>query len=167
MKDGFTIRRTTDTDVRAVLQIYAGARGFMRENGNPQQWGDDYPPLEAVLLDASAEGQGFVCEQNNEVVAAFCFYTGDEPDYAVIDGAWLNDGPYGSMHRLAVRQGGEGVGGFCLSWAFEQCGNLKVDTHRDNAPMQRLLEKLGFSRCGIVWIRGGEERIAFQKTDFS
>ena len=163
MNDGLTIRRAAEPDVSAILEIYAGARDFMRENGNPQQWGDSYPPFEVVQFDASAEGQGFVCAREDEIVAAFCFYLGTDPDYAVIDGAWLNDEPYGSLHRLAVKQGGKGVGRFCLDWAFEQCGNLRADTHRNNAPMLHLLERLGFSRCGMVWIRGGEERIAFQK----
>ncbi|MCL2493036.1 MAG: GNAT family N-acetyltransferase [Clostridiales bacterium] len=162
---GLIIRRSTEADIAAVLQIYADARDFMRENGNPEQWRDDYPPLEVVEFDASANGQGFVCERDGEILSAFCFHTGDDPDYAVIEGAWLNNAPYGSMHRLAVKRGGRGIGGFCIGWALAQCGNLRADTHENNAPMLRLFEKLGFCRCGRVWIRGGEERIAFQKCD--
>jgi RimJ/RimL family protein N-acetyltransferase len=41
--------------------------------------------------------------------------------------------------------------------------NLKIDTHRDNIPMQKVLKRNGFSECGIIYIENGDERIAFQK----
>ena len=50
-----------------------------------------------------------------------------------------------------------------MDWAWEQCRNLRIDTHRDNYVMQRLLEKNGFVRCGLIDLREGGERIAYQK----
>ncbi|HNZ83431.1 MAG TPA: GNAT family N-acetyltransferase, partial [Sedimentibacter sp.] len=50
-------------------------------------------------------------------------------------------------------------------WCFEKCRNLKIDTHRDNIPMQNLLNKNGFIRCGIIYLENGDERIAYQKAD--
>lgn len=71
----------------------------------------------------------------------------------------------GVLHRLARTSAAtaKGAGAACIEWAFEQCGNLKIDTHEDNAPMLTLLARLGFTRCGIIWVLDGEERIAFQK----
>ena len=57
----------------------------------------------------------------------------------------------------------KGVGSFCINWAFEKCGNMKIDTHADNKPMQNLLLKLGFKKCGIIYIADGSQRVAFQK----
>ena len=34
------IRKTTMEDLDEVMEIYAGARAFMAQNGNPTQWGD-------------------------------------------------------------------------------------------------------------------------------
>ena len=50
-----------------------------------------------------------------------------------------------------------------IDWALEQCPNLRIDTHVDNAPMRRALEKYGFSYCGVIHIFNGDERIAFHK----
>ncbi|MBQ7614736.1 MAG: hypothetical protein IJU77_06785 [Butyrivibrio sp.] len=33
------IRKTTDKDLKRVMEIYAYARKFMAEHGNPNQWG--------------------------------------------------------------------------------------------------------------------------------
>ena len=60
-----------------------------------------------------------------------------EPTYRVIeDGDWADDSPYGVVHRIATDGSVRGTGAFCLNWAFEQCGHLRIDTHGDNLPMQ-------------------------------
>jgi hypothetical protein len=46
---------------------------------------------------------------------------------------------------------------------LEDSGNIRIDTHRDNVPMLSLLDKSGFERCGIIYLKNGDERIAFQK----
>ena len=79
------------------------------------------------------------------------------------DGQWINEEPYGVVHRITSDGSVKGAGSFCLQWAFLQCKNLKIDTHRDNVVMQNLLKKNGFQYCGIIHIRNGEERLAYQK----
>jgi len=41
--------------------------------------------------------------------------------------------------------------------------NVRIDTHRDNAAMLKLLESMGFKFCGVVWLENGDERLAYQK----
>jgi hypothetical protein len=101
---------------------------------------------------------------NSKIVAVFYFNTEPDPTYDKIDGAWLDDKPCGVVHRIAKRTQVKGAGAFCINWCFEQCHNIKIDTHSDNIPMKKLLGKLGFTYCGIIWIENGDERIAFQKT---
>ncbi len=67
------------------------------------------------------------------------------------------------IHRLASVDGKKGVATFCLSWCFAQCGNIRIDTHKNNIPMQNLLRKNGYTRCGIIYLENGDERIAYQK----
>ena len=157
------IRKTTERDFPAICQIYADARDFMRESGNPDQWRDEDPALEVIDRDIKA-GLSYVCVQNDEIVGVFYFNIEPEPTYRKIDGQWLNNEPYGVVHRIATSRSFRGAGTFCLEWCFDQCLNLRIDTHRDNTPMRNLLNKLGFSYCGIVWMEGGDERLAFQKT---
>ncbi|GHU88990.1 acetyltransferase [Clostridia bacterium] len=157
-----TIRKMTAADLEEAARIYAEARDYMRESGNPNQWYDYYPPREKTERDVE-DGTGYVCVENGEIAAVFYFNIGRDPTYEKIDGAWLNDEPYGVIHRIARRRGARGAAAFCVGWCFEQCGNIKIDTHRDNAPMRGLLERLGFEYCGIIWLEDGAERMAFQR----
>ena len=43
-------------------------------------------------------------------------------------------------------------------------GRPAGDTHEKNLPMQRVFQKNGFLRCGLIRVEDGTERIAFQKT---
>ena len=47
---------------------------------------------------------------------------------------------------------------FCLGL----CGNIRIDTHRDNRTMRHLIEKSGFARCGLIHVEDGSPRIAYQ-----
>ena len=159
------VRKTTMRDFNDVCDIYAQARVFMRESGNPDQWKDTYPPGEIIERDIS-NGKSYVCICDDITAAVFYFSIECDPTYEVIKGQWLNDEPYGVVHRIAKAREAGGVGAFCLNWCFEQCGNVRVDTHNDNAPMKRLLDKLGFTYCGIILLANGNERLAFQKTKY-
>lgn len=39
------IRKATMNDLPDILAIYAYARKYMKEHGNPDQWRDSYPPV--------------------------------------------------------------------------------------------------------------------------
>ena len=149
------IRKTRESDFATVMAIYARAREFMAATGNPNQWGPtNWPPEELIRQDI-ATGKGYVCEEDGRVVGTFFFDHGEdiEPTYRTIeDGSWATDGPYGVVHRIASDGTMKGVGAFCIGWALEQCGHLRIDTHSDNIVMQRLLTKLGFERRGIIYV---------------
>jgi len=156
------IRKTTNHDLPEVCRIYEGARDFMRENGNPDQWKDEFPTREIVVGDI-VSGSSYVCISGDAIAAVFCFTVGPEPIYFKIDGQWLSGDPYGVVHRMASARITSGAGTFCLDWCLGQCRNIRIDTHRDNTPMRNLLDKLGYVFCGTVWLENGDERIAFQK----
>ena len=46
---------------------------------------------------------------------------------------------------------------------MEHCQSLRADTHADNKVMQHLLEKNGFTRCGVIHVADGSPRFAYQK----
>ena len=157
------IRKTTYRDVEAVAEIYENAKKFMRENGNHNQWNLGYPNRETVIEDIE-EDVGYVCEDDGEVVATFMFKIGDDETYETIyEGAWKNDAPYAVVHRIAVKKHGAGIVDFCLAECFKKYPNLKMDTHRDNIPMQKVLLRAGFEYCGITHLLNGDERLAYQK----
>ena len=94
------IRKTTPEDLNDVERIFERARRFMKENGNPTQWKDDRPSLELVKEDITS-GSSYVVTDDGKIVATFAFIIGTEPTYLEIDGAWLDDDPYGTIHRIA------------------------------------------------------------------
>ena len=150
------------------MEIYAYARAFMAKTGNPNQWGPtNWPPADLIHEDIR-NGNSYVCVNDDErVIGTFFFTQGKdiEPTYrAITDGAWLDDSVYGVVHRIASDGSEKGVGQFCLGWAFEQCGHLRIDTHTDNKVMQNLLKKLGFIRCGVIYVLEDDyPRYAFEK----
>ena len=90
-----------------------------------------------------------------------------EPTYRVIEnGAWHDSSAYGVVHRLAGDGTVKGIGAFCLNWAYQQCGHLRIDTHGDNRVLQGLLKKLGFTLCGTIYVEEDDyPRLAYEKTE--
>lgn len=163
------IRKSTEKDFNRMMEIYAYARDFMVKHGNPSQWGPtNWPPEDLVHRDI-AEGKSFVCISDDQIVGTFFFICGKdiEPTYAAIEeGAWIDDSPYGVIHRLAGDGSVKGIGAFCIDWAFQQCGHLRVDTHGDNKVMQNLLQGQGFVHCGTIYVEEDDyPRLAYEKTD--
>lgn len=157
------IRRAERCEADEIMEIYSYAQDLMIASGNPEQWKKSYPSRELIEEDIFL-GRLFVCLSNEKIECVFMYERGDDSTYAKIyDGEWQNDLPYGVMHRIASRGEVRGISGYCLSFCFDDCKNLRADTHRDNKIMQRVLEKNGFKRCGIIYLADGSERIAYQK----
>ena len=162
------IRNSTEQDFPRIMEIYDFARKYMAEHGNPNQWGPTNWPPENLIHNDIKSRHSYVCvNDDNAVIGTFFFIQGKdiEPTYKnIVDGAWLNDNPYGVVHRIAGDGSEKGIGEFCLKWAFEQCGHMRIDTHGDNMTMQNLVKKLGFKHCGTIYVEEDNyPRLAFEK----
>lgn len=162
------IRKTTEADLERVMAIYARARIFMAEHGNPNQWGPTNWPPEDLIRQDIRQGKGYVClDEDERVIGSFFFDFGPdiEPTYRDIeDGTWREDSPYGVVHRIASDGSRKGTGAFCINWAYSQCGHLRIDTHGDNRVMQDLLTGLGFEKRGIIHVvEDNYPRFAYEK----
>ena len=161
------IRHSSEDDFLSIMNIYDYARHFMRDHGNPNQWGPTNWPPKALIHDDIAARKSYVCIHENEIVGTFFydFGTDIEPAYHIIeDGAWLCTEPYGVVHRIAGNGSVKGIGSFCIEWAFRQCGHLRIDTHGDNRVMQNLLSKQGFIHCGTIYVPEDKyPRLAYEK----
>ena len=158
------IRKAVIEDIDIILPVFDAAKQFMRRVGNDKQWVDGYPSKE-LILDNIRNESFYVClSDEQQVVGVFYFRIEEDRTYnKIYDGEWLNDKPYGVVHRIASNGMLKGIADFCLQWCFEKCSNLRIDTHRDNIVMQNILIKNGYRRCGIIYLLNGAERIAFQK----
>lgn len=157
------IRKTQPNELDPILSVYEYARQFMQKSGNKNQWIDGYPTREIVETDIR-NGHSYTIRENEKLLGVFSLMPGPEPNYQKIyQGKWLNDEPYGVIHRLAAAPGVRGIGTYCIDWCSRQYKNTRVDTHRDNLIMQKILQRNGFIFCGRIRIKNGSERMAYQK----
>ena len=132
------IRPAKNKDLELLMPIYAAARRWMCENNNPTQWAGGYPTRELLESDLK-KGQLYVCERAGRLCGAFVLAEGEEPTYAVIEnGAWKNDLPYATIHRVASDGRERGIFAECLAFCRGRWDTLRIDTHFDNHIMQRL-----------------------------
>ncbi|MDL2225747.1 N-acetyltransferase [Eubacteriales bacterium OttesenSCG-928-M02] len=156
------IRHATRDDFPAIKNVYNIAKKQMRQAGNTVQWQGDYPSYDMMAADMAA-GALYVLEQDGRIHGAFVFLMGEDPTYAYIEnGAWPNDAPYGTIHRIASDGTIKGVFQSCLSHCKTLSDHIRIDTHESNKAMQYLIEKSGFVKCGIIYVADGTPRIAYQ-----
>lgn len=158
-----TIRCAGNDDLEIIMAIYAYARKFMSLSGNSRQWGNNRPSLETIKEDINRK-QTYVIVEQDRICGVFVFIVGTEPTYQVIEnGEWLNNEPYGTVHRIAGNGSVKGILATALSFCENQINNIRIDTHDDNKIMQHLLDKYGYKKCGYIYVDDGTRRIAYQK----
>lgn len=156
------IRTATDQDIDEIERIYATAKQTMRESGNAFQWVDGYPQRSLIEGDIAA-GELFLIEDCGRPCAVFMLSMEADPTYRDIDGSWLNDEPYGVIHRVGSDGTAKGILEAALGFAFTRTENVRIDTHRNNSIMRHLLQKAGFAECGTIFCHDGSPRIAYHR----
>lgn len=158
------VRNANTKDFEQIMKIYKYAQDYMIQSRNPTQWGHFYPDEELIQSDIRQNACKVICNENG-IHGVCALFEGADPTYEYIeDGNWLNDEPYLTIHRLA----GDGqvhglfqcVADYCKNISY----NIRVDTHANNRIMQKLMEKNGFIKCGIIYVKDGTPRIAYHWT---
>ena len=182
------IRPATVADLPALRPVFEAAKAIMRSDGNPTQWSAPGFPSDDLLLRDIERGGGFVIESSerwpvgaghdepntpvmpgltghlaSRVVGYFALLPSPEPTYSFIEGAWLSDEPYGVIHRIASYPDVHGVFAAIIDFAAARFPRLRIDTHRDNRIMQHLIDKHGFTYCGVIWLTDGTPRLAYER----
>ena len=157
------IKKASADNLAEILAVYETARSFMAENGNPTQGSGGYPQ-EELLTDDIKSQKLYILEDEGVREGVFFFSEGPDSTYGYIDGKWQNELPYSVIHRVASRGQKRGILKLIVEFCLERSNNIKIDTHEDNTVMQKALEKLGFLKCGIIYLEKGEKRIAYQVT---
>lgn len=163
---------TKKEDLPRIMEIVKDAQNHLASL-NIDQWQDGYPD-EATILNDIEKKQSFVIKENGQIIGTTVFTTEEDENYRKVEGGkWLTpmDNVYGVIHRIAVSNDSRGSG--FAKFVFNHCESLliqqgvesmRIDTHRDNLGMQKLIKSLGYEYCGIIYLaRGGDERLAFEK----
>lgn len=162
----------TEEHLDDILAITDQAKASMAAAGF-NQWQRGYPNRSIWEADIAA-GAAYVAVDENGIAGMFRY--GNEPEavYDTLEGTWLTHGPYATIHRCAVASDRRGQGiiaqffDFACRKAIEDgMISVRIDTHHDNAPMRRALEKYGFTLCGDITLLDGPEtgsrRVTFEK----
>lgn len=171
-------RPTTTEDVLAAEAVLNDGKAALTALNVPQ-WQGDYPNRIDIAADV-VHGAAYVAvDETDAILGTLALtFTGDDT-YDVIDGAWLTgssstDARYAVIHRCAVSAAAARQG--IMTFMFEECERLarmrgcesmRIDTHRNNAPMQGLIAKRGYTYCGVITLpyegEADPERLAFEK----
>ena len=165
------LKPTSPQDIPAIMSIIKDAQCYLRSLGI-DQWQDGYPNENQILMDIKNEDSYVIGNKGEGIMGTVVFTTKPEPTYENVDGEWLTDGnsQYGVIHRLAVSDEFRGFG--VAKYVFQSCEaeliksnvqSMRIDTHRDNKGMQKLITGLGYQYCGIIILTSGAERLAFEK----
>lgn len=158
------IRKAAICEIKSIMHIYDLAREYMRANGNLLQWADGYPSEDVISDDIRNGNLYVVTDETEKLLCVFAFIKGPDITYSEIyDGQWPNSKDYYVIHRIAVSEHRKGIATFVYNYCLDRFPVLRIDTHRDNIPMQNSLKKNSFSYCGIIHLLSGDERLAFQK----
>ena len=162
-------RKSIKSDLDNIMIIIKEAQKYFKEN-NIDQWQDNYPNEETILNDINNE-TSYVLVKDNNIVATASISFEEEKTYKNIDGNWLTNDRYVVIHRIAVSNDYKGLrlSSTILDNAKalalkNSIHSIKIDTHKDNKAMQRVLIKNNFTYCGIIYLEDNSERIAFEKT---
>lgn len=158
------IRLAEIADIDSVAAIYESAKAYMRAQGNMTQWANGYPSKSDIEADIAADNLYVGTDSDDTIVCAFAFIKGNDPTYTHIDGKWLNDAPYGTIHRIASSGRYSRILDRCVDFCVNEVENIRIDTHRDNVAMLRALARYDFKHCGVIICADGTPREAFQFT---
>ena len=162
-------RKAFESDANSIMSIINQAQGYFKKQGI-DQWQDNYPNYETVYNDIN-NNYGYVLLKDNTVIGTVAVSFDGEKTYEhIYNGKWISDNKYAVIHRMAVnskyKRAGlassiiENVEKICLE---KDVYSIRIDTHKENLAMQKLLKKNGFKYCGIIYLEDGSERIAFEK----
>jgi len=163
------LRKATFTDIPAMMELYVQAQASLKALG-VDQWQNNYPNVDVVNKDL-ANGAAYVLTIGGAVIAAATIIFNHEPTYdRIYEGEWLSRGEFVVVHRLAVdnRYKMKGVASHVLDEVEKMAvraniPSFKIDTHKDNLPMRKTLQKNGFTCCGRIVLLDGNSRVAFEK----
>lgn len=166
------IRKSTHGDTGSLLALFDEARKTIARLGI-DQWQNGYPSLEVVSEDISLE-RSYAVNIDSQLCGTFVLIDNGEPTYdKIYEGDWKTGNEsqdYVAIHRVAVSVAvrGKGISTAIISYAESHARALgrtalRIDTHKGNIVMRRMLEKHGFEYCGVIYLEDGNPRVAYEK----
>lgn len=162
-------RRSNEADINNIMDIIKEAQGYFKKQ-RIDQWQNNYPNPDTIRDDISNNYSYVLLKDNKIVGTAAISFDGEKTYGSIYNGQWISNNEYAVIHRIAVKSSYKGLGlaseiiknveRICLD---KDAHSIRIDTHKDNLSMQRLLQKNNFQYCGIIYLKDKSERMAFEK----
>ena len=153
------IRNARLDDLDIIMEMIVRGRQHISEYGIPQ-WINGYPSVELISEDINTN-KAYVLLRDNEIIAYYVVVDFDEC-YVSIDGKWLDDSDYVAIHRSVTKSFNEGLGTLLFAELKKKYDHIRIDTHEGNISMNKCLLKNGFKYCGIIKLKDGALRNAYE-----
>ena len=153
------LRKATMADFDQIITILKDGANQLAERG-VNQWQGDYPSKGQIEEDIE-QGWAFLAESDDhETVGAIAIVDGPDHVYDHLDGKWICDTDnYVVIHRVAIKSNhaGKGYATQLLQAVIndikdnrDEIDSVRIDTHEDNKAMQHLIDKMGFTKVGLL-----------------
>ncbi len=165
------IKKSKYEDIPKIMHIINEAKNYFF-NEQIFQWDKNYPNNETIENDINNHNSFIILDDNNIILGTFTLIIGRDETYDnIYDGSWLTNNLYATIHRLAIdtKYKRKGIANqiikYCENFCIENnIKSLRIDTHKLNIPMIKLIEKNNFKYCGIIKTKDLSPRVAFEKT---
>lgn len=157
-------RKVNENEIEIINSLYREGSNLLKERGIDQWQGVNLP-----VATKEAINNIFVLE-DDEIIATTILLDYDSDYDEIFEGEWKSDGDYFAVHRFMTHPNKLNRGlttvlfnkieEYALS--FDK-SSLRIDTHKDNIPMQKAILKAGYEYCGIVYLYNGVPRLAYEK----
>ncbi|MGH4051542.1 MAG: GNAT family N-acetyltransferase [Clostridium sp.] len=162
-------KKAVAADANSIMNIINQAQDYFRER-EINQWQDNYPNFETVMSDINNKNGYVLLEDNNLVGTVVVTFDGEKNYEFICDGNWISNDKYAVIHRIAVdiNYKGRGLSTIIIKNIERLCldrgiRSIRVDTHKENISMQKMLSKNDFKYCGIIYLDDQSKRIVFEK----
>jgi len=142
----------------SVMEIIAKAKELLKTQSF--QWQNGYPN-ESTMKEDIIKKRLYGLFDKDELLGIAALIKGRDPNYLKIDGKWNKEASNDDLviHRFAVSSThhNQQVGYKILNESIllakkMNCTSIKIDTHKNNIPMQKTILKAGFTYKGVVVI---------------
>lgn len=168
-ENNIKIAKARKKDIGEIMRIIKDAQKDFKKQGI-DQWQNNYPNHRVIEKDIE-NNYSYLLKKEGKILGTTAIIFDKEETYDVIyQGEWLSNGEYAVIHRIAIdiNYRGTGLASGFLNEIEKLCMknkvySIKIDTHRDNIAMKKLLLKNGYKECGIIYLKDKSERIAYEK----
>ena len=146
-------------NVDHIVDMINMGRSHIQEYGI-DQWDNGYPNKDTIMQDIENE-RGYLFLEDDKILAYFVVLDYD-PCYEYIEGKWNDNSEYVAIHRVVTCEFNKGIGSKLFSELKNRYDHIRVDTHEGNISMNKCLIKNGFTYCGVIYLKDGAKRNAYE-----